>query len=196
MSLSDYKPEAVTFGVEFREAGGDGRTLTGLIVPYGETTEDSPYAGGERFMPGAFRKAVREFRGRARKRPLLLFRGHDHGQAIGQATALSEDDEGLTGEFRVGRIPAGDAALLEYREGLLGAMSVGFRAIQDRRGPDGAREVLEAAILEASLTPMGAYESAQVTGLRTPQGQGADLSWVTLPPPPTIDPSRPVWIRR
>lgn len=196
MSLSDYKPEAATFGVEFRDTGSDGRTLTGLIVPYGETTEDSPYAGGERFMPGSFRKAVREFRGRNRKRPLLLFRAHDHSAAIGTATDLAEDDQGLVGEFRVGRTPAGDAALLEHREGLLGAMSVGFRALKDRRGDDGAREVLEATILEASLLPIGAYEGAQVLSLRAPAESQVDVSWVTLPPAPTIDPSRPVWVRR
>jgi HK97 family phage prohead protease len=196
MSVGDYKPEVATFGVEFREAGGDGRTLTGLIVPYNETTEDSPYAQGERFVPGSFRKAVREFRGRSRKRPLLLFRGHDHSTAIGLATDLTEGDEGLVGEFRLGRTPGGDAALVEHREGLLGSMSVGFRALRDRRGDDGAREVVEAAILEASLVPIGAYEGAQVLSLRAPSAHKPDLAWVTLPPAPSIDLSRPVGLWR
>jgi HK97 family phage prohead protease len=194
MTVPNRKTEAATFGVELREAGGDGRTLTGLIVPYNETTTDSPYANGERFLAGSFRKAVKEFKGRNAKRPVHLFRAHDHDRAIGLATGLEESDEGLVGEFRIGRTPAGDEALLEYREGLLGAMSVGFQAIQDARGTDGAREIREASLLEASLLPMGAYPGAKVLSLRAPAETQLDLAWVSLPPAPKVDPSRPIRI--
>jgi HK97 family phage prohead protease len=201
MSVPNRKLETATFSIELRDVGGDGRTLTGLIVPYGETTTDSPYQGGERFLPGSFRKAVQEFRSRKQqtKRPLHLFRAHDHNRAIGLGTQLEETPEGLVGEFRLGRTPYADEALLEYREGLLGAMSVGFQAIQDRRGTDGAREITEASILEASLLPMGAYPGAKVLSLRGPaleQQTPPDLSWITLPPAPKVDPSRSIRITR
>ena len=180
--------ETVSFEIEVREAGSDGRTLEALVVPYGETSTATPYEGGERFLPGAFKRSVGQFR--AAKRSLLLFRSHDHTRAIGKSESLTDTPEGLLASFRLARTPEGDAAIQEFREGILPGMSVGFRAIRDQRGMDGAREVIEAALLEASMTPMGAYDNARGLALRTP-AEPLDLSWVTVPPAPIIDLSRP-----
>jgi HK97 family phage prohead protease len=180
--------ETVSFEIEVREAGSDGRTLEALVVPYGETSTATPYEGGERFLPGAFKRSVGQFR--AAKRSLLLFRSHDHTRAIGKSESLTDTPEGLLASFRLARTPEGDAAIQEFREGILPGMSVGFRAIRDQRGMDGAREVIEAALLEASMTPMGAYDNARGLALRTP-AEPLDLAWVTVPPAPIIDLSRP-----
>jgi HK97 family phage prohead protease len=190
MSIHDREARAATFGLEIRNAERlEERILTALLVPYGETSLDTPYPNGERFVAGAFRKAVSEWRSAKRPRPLYLFRSHDHTRAVGQAVSLEDTPEGPVAEFRVTTLPHGEETIQEYREGLLGGVSVGFRAVRDRISKtDGAREVLEASLLEASILPMGAYAGAGVLAMRHPS-EPVDLSWATLPPAPAVDPS-------
>jgi HK97 family phage prohead protease len=190
MSIHDREARAATFGLEARNMERlEERILTALLVPYGETSMDTPYPNGERFLPGSFRKAVAEWRSAKRPRPLLLFRSHDHGKALGQAVSLEDTPEGPVAEFRITTMPHGEEAIQEYREGLLSGISVGFRAVRDKINPvDGAREVVEASLLEASILPMGAYAGAGVLAMRHP-AKPVDLSWATLPPAPAVDPS-------
>jgi len=190
MALGDYEQRALDFPLEIREVSARKRIAELLLVPYGETTMDAGNPRGERFLRGSFRKAASEFRGR--KRPLYLFRAHEHGRAVGQAMSLQESAEGPIGEFRMGRTAPADEVLMEMEDGLLGGVSVGFRAIKDRLArEDGAREILEASLIEASVLPLGAYEGAGVLSLRGPQDpEPPDLSWISVPPAPKIDPSR------
>jgi HK97 family phage prohead protease len=196
MSLDHFETREVTFPAEFRNAEQaltDERIMTLLLVPYGEVTYLTKHAKGERFIRGAFRKAAAEFRGR--RSPLYLFRSHQHDRAVGKALSLAETPEGPVAEFRIASNTYGDDVIGEYREGLLGAVSVGFRAIRDDTSPaDGAREVREAALLEASLLPIGAYEGAQVMAYRGPE-QPLDLSAYLPGPPPVTDVTLP-WGRR
>ena len=197
MSLTSYETREVTFPAEFRnvEAGAvDGeRIMTLLLVPYGETSYLTKYAKGERFVRGAFRKAAAEFRGR--RTPLYLFRSHAHERAAGKALTLVDTPEGPVAEFKIAGSTYGDEVIAEYREGLLGAVSVGFRGILDQISrADGAREVREAALLEVSVLPIGAYDGAQVLALRGP-ADPVDLSEYLPPPPPAVDLALP-WGRR
>jgi hypothetical protein len=169
-----------THAVEFRIADeGDGRTITGIAVPYGEVSSMVPDPQGEKFLPGAFRRNVANMR-QAGRWP-KLFIGHNHERAVGKVLDMQDTDEGLTFAARLAGTPAGDAALLEVREGTLDSLSIGFVAIRERRGQRGVREVVEARAIELSLTPLGAYSGASVLSMRNAGGP-------LLPPMPRVDP--------
>jgi HK97 family phage prohead protease len=193
VSITDHESREALFGLEVRNAEtmAEERVMRLLLVPYGEVSHLTKYPQGERFLKGAFRKAASEFRGR--KTPLYLFRAHEHSRAVGRATSLTDTAEGPIAEFKIAGTPAGDEVIQEHREGLLSAVSVGFRAIADSiNRNDGVREVREAALLETSVLPIGAYDGAKVLEYREPT---IDLSAYRVPPPPTIDPALP-WGRR
>ncbi|HKE67391.1 MAG TPA: HK97 family phage prohead protease [Micromonosporaceae bacterium] len=167
----------VTFtATELRVPSMDERIIEGIVVPWNETSFLTPEARGERFLPGSMTRTIAE-----RGMRVKLYRTHDHDRAIGRPLEWNAvHDAGLFGRFRIAQTPAGDEALHEVREGMLDAFSVGFRAIRTRRGDDGAREVLEAALHETSLAPVGAYDGAQVLAVRTP-------AVPALPPMPAVD---------
>jgi HK97 family phage prohead protease len=190
-----FEPRHATYPLETRNAEAmdpEQRIMTLRLVPYGEVSHLVKHPGGERFLKGAFRKAAAEFRGR--RTPLYLFRAHAHERAVGRALSLADTPEGPVAEFRVAATPAGDDVVTEYREGLLGAVSIGFRAVLDGIARDGVREVREASLLEASLLPIGAYEGAEVMAYREP-ADVVDLSAYLPPPPPAVDIALP-WGRR
>lgn len=192
MTLTDHESREALFSLELRNAEAltsEQRIMSLLLVPYGEVSHLTKYPQGERFLRGAFRKAASEFRGR--KAPLYLFRSHEHNRAVGKALNLADSPEGPVAEFRVAKTPAGDEVIEEYREGLLSAVSVGFRAVQDGiNRTDGVREVREAALLEVSVLPIGAYEGAKVLEYRG-TNEADDLTKYLPPAPPKIDPARP-----
>lgn len=143
---------------------GDGRTIFGLVVPYGsETTiHEGHRTYVERFAPGAFARSIRE---RGDRVKLLI--NHDRkALPIGRAVALREDPAGLVGEFRVSQTAAGDEALALVRDGVVDSFSVGFVPVRDRQD-NGVVVRTEAAIREASLVAFPAYEGALIAGVRS-----------------------------
>lgn len=155
----------VTFpALELRVPDVSERIIEGIVVPWGETTFLTADPKGERFTPGSLTRTVTEKGGR-----IKLFRAHQHDRAVGRAVAWKPDHElGCWAQFRIGTGAGGDELLAEVGEGLLDAFSVGFQPVRQRRGPDGAREVLEAALHEVSIAPIGAYDGARVLAMRTP----------------------------
>jgi hypothetical protein len=167
----------VTHAVEFRVAG-DGHTISGIAVPYEVRSDMVPDPRGEVFKRGAFKRNVANMVASGKLPKLFL--GHDHRQAVGRLTALDDTDEGLLFEARLAGTPSGEAAAVEVREGTLDSVSVGFVAVRERRGAQGVREVVEARMVELSLTPLPAYEGAGVLAFRA-------ASIPPLPPMPRID---------
>lgn len=169
--------------MELRDVNPDGRTLEGVVVPYDETSYLTPNPAGERVLRGAFTKSAKQRAGR-----VFLFRNHDHGHPVGRAVTFEDADDGLHGTFQIRESVLGDETLADVREGYLPALSVGFRALQTRAGVAGITEVVEAQLMEVSLVPMGAYDSARVLALRH-----ADMS-----PPPVLlgapPPVLPGWL--
>jgi hypothetical protein len=147
--------------MEVRAVDMDQRTITGVCAPYDEISYLVPDPAGERIIRGAFAKSLRQ---RADK--IFLFRGHDHGRAVARSTSFDDGDAGLVGVFHARPSSVGDETLEEARDGYLPGMSVGFRNVQLRRGDDGVREVVEAALLEVSLVTIPAYEGARVLAVR------------------------------
>lgn len=148
--------------MELRDVDDDARTLTGVVIPYDETSYLTPSPGGERVLRGAFTKSARQ-----RGDKVLLFRQHDHTRPVGRAVTFTDETDGLHGTFRVRESVLGDETLADLREGYLPGLSVGFRPIQTRRGNDGATEVVEGALMEVSLVSIGAYDGARVLAVRS-----------------------------
>lgn len=144
---------------------GDGRTVFGIAVPFGQVTEVSdgdgrPYK--ERFDIGSCRRTIAE---RGHKLKLLV--GHDMRRLpIGKATALEERDDGLHVEFAVSDTTAGNDTLTAIRDGLVGGFSVGFSGIGQRWDGDVLVRT-EVALNEISVTPFPAYSGAAIGGVRS-----------------------------
>ena len=129
-------------------------------------------------MPGAFADATRD------PSMIMLFRAHDHSQPNGRAVAFTERPDGLHGVFVIRDDTAhGEAALLDVRGGYLPAMSVGFRAVQTRRGPHGETLILSAVLKEVSLVTIGAYDGAKVLALRQAAARTPARGNVHVQPP-------------
>lgn len=145
-------------------AEGDGRTISGLVVPFGEPARVRD-AGGppyvEVFQRGAFTKTLAE-----RRSPVKLLSQHDATRPIGVAALLEERDGGLFGEFRVSDTRHGNDQLALARDGALDSFSVGFAPVQHVKR-DGATVRTEVKLREVSLVTFPAYESALVTGVRS-----------------------------
>lgn len=164
-----------TLPMEIRSVDIDARTIVGVCAPYDEISYLTPDPSGERIIRGAFAKSLRQ---RADK--IFLFRGHDHGRAVARSSAFEDDDGGLVGTFHARASLIGDEALEEVRDGYLPGMSVGFRNVQVRRGQDGVREVVEAALLEVSLVTIPAYDGARVLAVRDAYGDGPSYPRIEL----------------
>lgn len=154
-------------------AGGDGRTLSGIVVPFDRpTSPDSGLGFEERFEHGAFARTIAE---RADKVKLLI--SHDAmALPIGRASLLREDRVGVYGEFRVAPTDRGAEVLALAKDGALDAFSVGFVALQDRwNATRSERTVTEAKLLEVSAVTWGAYPDAHVMAVRAAADPLAEL---------------------
>jgi uncharacterized protein len=169
---------AIWPALELRVADTSERIVEGIVVPWGETSYLTPDPRGERFRPGSLTRTIKERGDRVK-----LFRAHDHSVAVGKPVQWRQTDAGCWAQFRIANTPPGDEVLVEIREGMLDAFSVGFLPKRETRGPDGAREVIEAQLHEVSIAQIGAYDGARVLAVRTPVTAGT----VTLPPMPDVN---------
>lgn len=166
-----------TFPLRLERAAGDGRTLEGCCVPYGEAsrvTDDGVTTYYEVFEPGAFARNLK-----APGRVELRFEHRDGMlDVLGRAVELSEQSSGLYGSFRVFDGYVGDHALQLVEEGVLPGLSVGF--VPKRRG--GERKTNEGTVVrdichlaEVSLCRTPAYDRAVVTAVRSASAMRADF---------------------
>lgn len=148
-------------GLELRE----GRTLVGVVVPYGVDTRIGRYV--ESFAAGAF----------AGVDPNLvpLLAAHEHAALpIGRTVDLVEEARGLVGSFHVAETPKGDEVLALARAGVPLGLSVGFRPTQDRWNTDKTRVVrVRAQLAEVSVVGVPAYNDARVEAVRALADQHA-----------------------
>jgi HK97 family phage prohead protease len=149
-------------GTELR-ADTAGRSIFGLVVPYGQRAEINDLSGSytEMFIPGAFARSIAE-----RGHKIKLLAHHDQRQfPVGRATSLVEQDDGLHGAFAIPQTREGDDVLELVRRGTLDSFSVGFIPIHDRQDGDTLVRT-EAALREVSLVSFPAYENASIAGIR------------------------------
>jgi HK97 family phage prohead protease len=152
---------------------GDGRTVYGIVVPYGQVARVSD--GGpfykEAFERGAFRKSLAE-RG---SRPVPLLAQHDRQSfAAGASTEFEDKADGLYGAFKMLSHDKAEAALEAARAGVA-HFSVGFGPIAHRKS-GGVVVRTEARLSEVSLVTFPAYEGARVMGVRALDGEDAALA--------------------
>jgi hypothetical protein len=128
----------------------DERTITGLLLPYGE--EGRTNVGRFKVMAGDI--AIPED-----PSVVTLNLDHDRFQPTGRATRLWEQlPHGIMATFAVGRTPAGDQALADARDpnGLRRCLSAEFKTgIKNGRATGGV-------LAGAALVQRGAFPSAQV----------------------------------
>jgi HK97 family phage prohead protease len=169
-----YRPAE---GLELRSAaaGGDGRTVVGIAVPYGvpKRIDDQLV---EQFARGAFADQLEHAHRAAAPGGRPSYRVHfarEHvqqgGTVIGKAVEIREDGGGLFTALRVSKTPAGEEALALIEDGVLDELSVGFRTrpAWSRRLPDGTIERTRAELFEVSIVLRGAYDrDAVVSGVR------------------------------
>jgi uncharacterized protein len=160
--MTDNLSRAFAGDIEVR-ASAEGRTVTGIVVPFDRTARvsDGGPSYDEAFQRGAFAKTIAE-RGSKVK---LLSQHNSRTNPLGRATLLREDAAGLYGEFSVSRTQAGDEALELIRDGALDSFSVGFSGIKAEKR-SGVLWRTEVALREASLVTFPAYSDALVSGLR------------------------------
>ena len=155
-----------SFVVEVRDAG-DGRTLMGRAVPYGETAAIP--GGTERFVMGAFARQV----GSGQFGAIKLHASHTARLAgdfaVGRTVSLSEQSDGLHGAWQLYDTGRGNEALELVRTGEVTGLSIGFKAIDGgtKKGADGAYERYGAHLDHVALTTEPVYAGAAVTGLRS-----------------------------
>jgi len=158
--------ERAVFTAEIRVSDdGDGRTIAGVAMPWDEVSQGTPHRGGEVFRKGAFKRSLEHHNRPGGRLPRLMYAHNAQVSPVGLPVRVEETDAGLEVEYRMVNTPTADAALLEVREGVLDALSVGFTAVQAPH-VRGVREVREARLNEVSLVAMPAYENARVLAWR------------------------------
>lgn len=138
-------------------ADGDGRTLTGVAVPFDSETT---------IIPG-FREKIARGAIDLGATPSLFYR---HSEPIGVITSMSEAAEGLVIEARISDTSLGRDAATLARDGAIGSLSIGFFEVdyEDATAEDGAtvRTQTRIDLREVSLVPIPAYEDARITSVR------------------------------
>jgi HK97 family phage prohead protease len=147
------------------EADTTSGTFTALVSDYQTDRE------GDRFMPGAWDKAIAQIRKAGRPIPLLF--GHDTrtiGAVIGlvQPADVWADERGL---WIKGWLDTGDTLGQRlYRMVQKGVLtwSVGFSLARNQRGQDGVNELVEVRELyEVSATPLPANPRTATAGMKS-----------------------------
>lgn len=146
------------------QAGGDGRTVRGIAVPYGQI-QRIDHSLTEEFVRGAFNHQLNAIH------RVGFWNGHSRegGRLIGRQTMARDDAAGLYGEWRVSKTPAGDETLELINDGALHQLSIGFRTASggSRRNGNVVQRT-KAHLFETAVVPEGAYgDGAVITGVRS-----------------------------
>ena len=169
MGINSRVPPAVevrSFALELEvRSDGEGRTLVGRAVPYGQVAEIPE--GRERFVFGSFAKQLNA--GPDILQRVKLFDSHAArgGQPVGRTAALQERSDGLYGEWPLYNTSKGNDALELVRSGEVTGLSVGFKPISTRRASDGTLERAAAHLDHVALTHEPVYNGAAVMTVRS-----------------------------
>lgn len=147
---------------------GDGRTVVGLAVPYGEviTVNDSFGEYRETFDPGAFARVTR-----ARPNYLKLQIMHD-GPWIGRGDRWLDSPAGLGIAFRLDDTEGGRTAAFKVRDQQLAGLSIAFipGKTMTKMHPDGMpveHRVTVKSLEHVALVDRPAYADAAVSAIRS-----------------------------
>lgn len=124
----------------------DDRTVTGLLVPYGEPGATN--LGRMTVMAGAF-KVPADLTG------MSLNIEHDRTKIVGSPTSIRETPEGIVGTFRIAATPEGDQALADVASGKRRHLSVEASDLKIKNG-----QVVDGRLFAAALVERPAFPSA------------------------------------
>jgi HK97 family phage prohead protease len=148
-------------------AGGDGRTVTGLVAPYNTPT----WIGGrfqETFVCGSFRLA-----------PVPLHAGHprdDRDMPVSPPGRVWEQPDGLAAEWHLSRTTTANDLLELIGDKAISGLSVGFvpNDLTDEWTRDGRAVTRWAAdLVHVAAVPEPAYTGARVTSVRAEMASAA-----------------------
>lgn len=135
------------------EDDGDGRTLTGIAVPFGQIVKT--WEGLETFDRDCVFDDVENAK--------LCYQ---HGELIGRITKAQPTEAGLQIEARISDTQLGRDVVALVRDGALDSLSVGFYDVESSTDADNVIHRKHVRILETSLVSWPAYSRAKVTGQR------------------------------
>jgi hypothetical protein len=155
-------------------ADATARTMTGVVVPYGQPGNTS--AGRLTVRAGAVRVPDN-------LRTVKLLRDHDRSRPVGYATAATDTPDGLVMSFRIGATADGDQALLEATEGLRDAFSVELDDLELD-----AATITGADLTAVAQVPVPAYQAARVATVAAARAPDVHPTGPAPEPLPPEDP--------
>lgn len=132
---------------------GDGRTLEGVAVPYGQIIDT--WDGAETFDHDCRFDDIESAK--------LCYQ---HGELIGRITGAESRDDGLHITARISDTQRGRDVVELLRDGALDSLSVGFIPLENKMDKAGITHRKRVRLLETSVVSWPAYESAKITGQR------------------------------
>lgn len=169
---SNERRELGIRGLRLRaETDGDGRTIEGLAVPFGDVI-DTFWDGKETFD----RDCVFDGADDAK----LCYQ---HGELIGRITATEQRDDGLHIRARIADTQLGRDVMGLLDEGALDSLSIGFVPIESTRDENDVTHRRHVRLLETSLVSWPAYEAAKLTAHRNAGHPAKEERNTTMPTP-------------
>jgi len=148
------------FDIGFKDIDVSQGIVTGYFAHFGSIDSD-----GDRIIPGAFAKTIRE-NGPDGTGLIKHLLDHDKTKAVGKILVLKEDSTGLYYESKAGRHTNGRDFLMMAEDGILNQHSFGYRTIKQQKKSD-ANDLTELAMLEgSSIQFLGANRNTPVTGVK------------------------------
>lgn len=168
-TMLTFQPDTRKFEVD-----GQKRTLSGLLVPYGQVAS----SGG---FDWSFSRGALKYADPSR---VKLLRDHDTTRPVGRALALEDTEDGLYGVFSVARGAAGDEVLSLAEDDVLDGFSIG--PVMSEQGftvdkTTGVRHVSDARLAEVTVTAVPAFDDARVhrVAAMADNGKGKDVGDTT-----------------
>jgi HK97 family phage prohead protease len=140
------------------------RTITGVAVPW-----DTPatVSSGESVM---FKRGAFD----VNAKPAKLIEGHDMSKMLGVVSELVEAEDGLLFTAKFAKTRYADEVIELVKAGAYDAVSVGAVPVKFKYDKNGTMVVSKANLMELSVVPYGAYESALITEIAASQPEEED----------------------
>ena len=135
--------------VSITAADAESRIIAGRIVSW--NAEGNTSAGRTMFKPDSIKMS---------KNTKLVLQ-HDTTRPLGKLMSFSQDDEGITAEFKIAKTTAGNDALEEAATGLRSDFSVGVD-VESWDNSNGVMAISASNLIEVSLVTDGAIPGAEV----------------------------------
>jgi HK97 family phage major capsid protein len=149
------------FPIEVKFQNPEAGQIKGIAATYG----GSPDGVGDVIAAGAFTASLAEIK--ASGRTVKMLANHDPSKPIGKWTKITDSPEGLKVQGRL-TIDASDAKDVHalMRDGVLDALSIGFRTISSEPRAGGGRTLTEIELVEISVVTFPANARALVTDVK------------------------------